>query len=257
LALPSFIKYKKLTAKEERSIMRKVAKGDEEARDFIILNNQYLVLMMANRYGSKDYMGFTLYDFVQEGNLGLIHAIDTFKLSKNVRVASYAIWWIRQKIGRAIQDRGNLISVPRYIQEDFFKLQNKLGPNPNTKITTKSIKRLAKAGYATGVNSDLSHNFASIDSEDAGKLCLGNNVLADNLNNLDIERILNISKTLSDCQKDIIRRHIGLNCEPRTFKQFDKDNNLGLGVTRHRFVSAVAKLKLEFPTAFEDMRNTV
>jgi RNA polymerase sigma factor (sigma-70 family) len=257
LTLPSFIKYKKLTAKEERSIMRKVAKGDKEARDFIILNNQYLVLMIANRYGSKDYMGFTLYDFVQEGNLGLIHAIDTFKVSKNVRVASYAIWWIRQKIGGAIRDRGNLISVPRYIQEDFFKLQNKLGPSPNTKITAKSIKRLAKAGYATDVCSDLSHNFTSIDSKDALKLALNNITLWDNLNNLDIERILNISKTLSGTQKYIIRHHIGLNCQSRTFQQLDKDNNLSQGGTRCRFVSAVATLKLEFPRTFEDMRNTV
>lgn len=103
-----------LTIQQERELARRIAEGDEKARELFIESNLKLVVSMARRYIGR---GLSFLDLIQEGNLGLMTAVDKYDLSKGYRFSTYAIHWIRQAITRAIADKGRNIRVPVYIYE--------------------------------------------------------------------------------------------------------------------------------------------
>lgn len=104
------IDHKPLTVKEEKALMtRAVNKKDAEARTRLIEANQRFVVRVALQYRNQ---GLTVSDLIQEGNLGLIEAIDRFDLSKNCRLVSYAAWWIRLYIQRAIEQKSRTVTIP-------------------------------------------------------------------------------------------------------------------------------------------------
>ncbi|MFA4842661.1 MAG: RNA polymerase sigma factor RpoD/SigA [Candidatus Omnitrophota bacterium] len=107
-----------LTAKEEVTLSRRIKKGDEQARKKMIQANLRLVINIAKRYM---YLGIPLLDLIEEGNLGLMKAVDKFKPSKGFRFSTYAAWWIRQAITRSISEQGKMIRVPVYMNELITK----------------------------------------------------------------------------------------------------------------------------------------
>ncbi|HOJ58869.1 MAG TPA: sigma-70 family RNA polymerase sigma factor [bacterium] len=128
-------KYPLLSAEEEIDLAQRAHAGDEEARGRLILSNLRLVVNIAKRYQNQ---GLGLMDLIEEGNLGLIKAVEKFDVSKGCRFSTYATWWIRQSINREITHHGNLVRLPSHKQESLFRakqlylqLAQQLGRDPH------------------------------------------------------------------------------------------------------------------------------
>ncbi len=108
-----------LEADEEREIAKRVAEGDEEAREILINSNLRLVISIAKRYTNR---GLSLLDLIQEGNIGLIKAVSRFDYTKGFKFSTYATWWIKQAITRAIADTARTIRIPVHMVETINKM---------------------------------------------------------------------------------------------------------------------------------------
>jgi len=108
-----------LTAAEERELARRIDLGDLAARDRMIESNLRLVVKIAKRYMNR---GLPFLDLIEEGNLGLIKAVERFKLSKECRFSTYATWWIRQSIERALVNQSRTIRLPVHVSDDINRL---------------------------------------------------------------------------------------------------------------------------------------
>jgi len=108
-----------LDAEEERSIARRVSMGDKVAREKLIVSNLRLVLSIAKHYMG---LGLSFSDLVQEGNIGLIKAVDKFDWRKGYKFSTYATFWIRQNITRAIANKGKAIRMPVHMVEKIVKI---------------------------------------------------------------------------------------------------------------------------------------
>lgn len=107
-----------LTAQDEIDLARRIQKGDKSARDNMIRANLRLVISIAKRYTN---LGIPLSDLIEEGNIGLMRGVDKFDPDKGFRFSTYAAWWIKQGISRAIIDQGKMIRVPVYLNEEIMK----------------------------------------------------------------------------------------------------------------------------------------
>src|SRR5512136_1531211 len=110
---------KLLTADEEKELAGRIAKGDKAARDKMIESNLRLVVKIAKRYINR---GLPFLDLIEEGNMGLIKAVERFKLSKECRFSTYATWWIRQSIERALVNQSRTIRLPVHVSDDINKM---------------------------------------------------------------------------------------------------------------------------------------
>jgi RNA polymerase primary sigma factor len=108
-----------LTAEEERALARRIDLGDMAARNLMIESNLRLVVKIAKRYMNR---GLPFLDLIEEGNLGLIKAVERFKLSKECRFSTYATWWIRQSIERALVNQSRTIRLPVHVSDDINRL---------------------------------------------------------------------------------------------------------------------------------------
>ena len=125
-----------LTTEEEKDLSDRIAKGSEQARARLIEGNLRLVIKIAKSYRNS---GMPLVDLIQEGNIGLIKAAERFDGARNVRFSTYAAWWIRQSIMRALVNTGRIIRLPhrkeellKHIQATIGIMSQKLKRNPTT-----------------------------------------------------------------------------------------------------------------------------
>jgi len=144
---------KLLTAEEEKGLSKRILKGDADARKMLINSNLRLVVKIAKGYLTQD---MELLDLIQEGNVGLIKAAEKFDFRKNVRFSTYASFWIRQSIARAISNKSRMIRFPhrkeerlRKISKAQQKLIRELGRDPHmeelaeeTKIDEKDVRSI-------------------------------------------------------------------------------------------------------------------
>lgn len=165
-----------LTAEEEIKLSRKIKKGDEQARKSMIRANLRLVINIAKRYM---HLGIPFLDLIEEGNLGLMKAVDKFDPRKGYRFSTYAAWWIRQAITRSLFDRSKMIRMPVYINELINKwkktserLSQKLKRPPTDREIAKKMRlsgnKLKQVRF--WLSSKTSSLEASLGEEDDGQI---------------------------------------------------------------------------------------
>mgnify|MGYP000131450412 CR=1 FL=1 len=113
-------KYSLLVAQDERELAQRIEKGEEEARNLLARANLRLVVSIAKKYAGRS-PDLTLLDLIQEGNLGLFKAVDKFDWTKGYKFSTYATWWIRQAITRALADQSRTIRIPVHMVETIAK----------------------------------------------------------------------------------------------------------------------------------------
>lgn len=131
--------YPILSREEEISLFKRISIGDAEARVRLINSNLKLVVSVAKRYTNQ---GLPFIDLVQEGNMGLMKAIDKFEYERGFKFSTYAIWWIRQAIVRSLSDTGHTIRIPVHMSEKISKVtkaRNKLRQSIGREPTPKEI----------------------------------------------------------------------------------------------------------------------
>ncbi|MBI3615580.1 MAG: sigma-70 family RNA polymerase sigma factor [Candidatus Omnitrophica bacterium] len=142
-----------LTPQEEVALARRIKKGDAEARRKMIRANLRLVISIAKRYS---YLGMPISDLIEEGNLGLMRAVTKFNPGKGFRFSTYAAWWIKQYVLRAIANQGKTIRIPVYMVDIISRyrkvterLNQRLGRKPSTaemahgmKLPVKKIREI-------------------------------------------------------------------------------------------------------------------
>ncbi len=114
-------KYKLLTADEEVALAKRIEAGDEEAKELLINSNLRLVVSVARKYNNGG--GLEFLDLISEGNMGLMKAVEKFDWALNNKFSTYAYWWIRQAIARAIADQSRLIRIPVHMVETMNKIK--------------------------------------------------------------------------------------------------------------------------------------
>lgn len=149
LYLKEIQRSKLLTAEDERYLAGLIAKGDDAARDRMIESNLRLVVKIAKRYMNR---GLPFLDLIEEGNMGLIKAVEKFKVSKGCRFSTYATWWIRQSIERALVNQSRTIRLPVHVADDINKL---------TKVSRELVHRLKRdpepEEIAEAMGTDVAH----------------------------------------------------------------------------------------------------
>lgn len=132
LYLEDIRKYEILDKDEELELLKKAQSGDLEAKNKLILCNLRLVVNIAKSYSNK---GLNLIDLISEGNFGLIHAIEKFDITKGFRFSTYAVWWIKQSINKAIICKGRGIRIPSY----KYDLLNKVNKYVTNKVKQEGV----------------------------------------------------------------------------------------------------------------------
>jgi RNA polymerase primary sigma factor len=214
-----------LTHEEEIDLGRRTRRGDETARSELVEKNLRLVIPIAKKYRGK---GLPFGDLIQEGNLGLMRAADKFDPEKGFRFSTYATWWIRQAVQRAIADKGRTIRVPVHMGEKIRKMArayNELSTELEREPTDEEVaERLGwevdrvkdvKSAIpdATSLNQPLSSNEGSSElgdfvedereSEEAGEV----------VQELEIRRLVESVERLPERQRRVLVRRYGLDGE--------------------------------------------
>jgi RNA polymerase primary sigma factor len=242
LYLREIQKTRLLTADEEKELAARIATGDRAARDRMIESNLRLVVKIAKRYINR---GLPFLDLIEEGNLGLIKAVERFKLSKECRFSTYATWWIRQSIERALVNQSRTIRLPVHVSDDINKmlritreLVNRFNREPSVKeistemnVTSQYVRRLMvllKKTYSIerpmGGNSD----YFLIDTiEDTSTVSPAE--LIEDVNRYEL--VSRWYATLSANEQSILALRFGLeDKEPQTLDTIGRS----FGVTRER-----------------------
>jgi RNA polymerase primary sigma factor len=210
-----------LTSEEERTIGRKIMRGDAKARKKMIQSNLRLVINIAKRYSK---LGVPIVDLIEEGNLGLIKAVKKYNPNKGYRFSTYAAWWIKQYITRAIANQGKTIRIPVYMTEIINRwkrvteqLTQKYGRKPKTKEIAKmmklSMKRVREISVAATKISSLD---APIGDDGTGQFMdlIEDDTIASPMDNvtdsLRRERVDRLLERMNEREKKILYLRFGL-----------------------------------------------
>ena len=247
-----------LTLEEESELSKKAMAGDRKAKDRMAEANMRLVVSIAKRYSGR---GLDLLDLIQEGNTGLLRAVDKFDPEKGFKFSTYATWWIRQAITRAIADQARTIRIPVHMVQTINKLmrtQRRLTQELNRDPTNEELAKemdmeVEKIEHIMKIKQDITSLDAGIgrDDNDGEESTLGDFIEDEDTaspeesasSQLLKEQVREILGSLSDRERKILEMRFGLN---GTKSHTLEEVGLEFAVTRERIrqIEAKALLKL-------------
>ena len=244
-----------LNAQSEKELARKVEQGDKDARNKMIESNLRLVVKIAKRYINR---GLPFLDLIEEGNLGLIKAVERFNLAKECRFSTYATWWIRQSIERSLVNQSRTIRLPVHVSDDISRmlriirgLSQELNRDPGAeeiaaamKIKVASVRRLMTLLRRTcSMETPIGdgNDFLLIDTIEDNSL-VSPSIQLENVSSY--EQVSCHFDMLTESEQKILALRFGLNdSEPQTLDTIGKQ----FGVTRERIrqieVKSLEKLR--------------
>lgn len=254
-----------LTPEEEQELAKRIAAGDQEAAKKMTEANLRLVVSIAKRYVGR---GMQLLDLIQEGNLGLLKAVEKYDFTKGFKFSTYATWWVRQAITRALADQARTIRIPVHMVETMNKLtqcsrklQQELGREPTVEELSKAMRmtpeRINEIRQMCMEPVSLESPVGEEDDSHLGDFIEDNtgSQPADAVSQAMLrQQLMEILDTLSEREAKVLRLRYGLDDgRPRTLEEVGKEFN----VTRERVrqIEAKALRKIRNPNRSNKLRD--
>jgi RNA polymerase primary sigma factor len=242
-----------LTAEAERRLARRIGDGDSEARDQLVRANLRLVVNIARKYTRN---GIGLQDLIEEGNLGLLRAVESFDPSMNTRFSTYGSYWIKQSMRRAVINTAKAIRIPAYMVELLskwrratVKLHEELDRPPSQEEVARSmnlsVKKLSMIRRALRSNNAIPQSDEGETGRSLDELAMahGNAPDAAMARAQDLHQVRDLLAQLETREATVLRLRFGLDDdEPMTLK--DVGERLGLTRERVRQIEGIALKKL-------------
>ena len=249
-----------LTAAEERELARRKDEGDEEAKRQLIESNLRLVMSITRNYVNS---GVPLLDLIQEGNLGLIRAVEKFDYRMGFKLSTYATWWIRQAVTRAIADQGRTIRLPVHVVDQVRRVMRAPDPHPEAEPRPAPAEIAKESGFELKRVQellDLVEDPVSLETPVGdGDSMYGDMledvnseqpdvVLAELLRSVELQGALD---KLSERMRHVLELRFGLSGKaPQTLEEVGTE----LGVTRERVRQLESRALRELQLAAPDLR---